>query len=56
MTEDDTRRLVTSSSAYGRWTGLLARVAVWKSPRRANVWLLDVALALKRPNVSLKRA
>ena len=55
MTQDVTRRLVTSSWAYGRWTGLLARVAAWKSPRRANVWLLDAALAPKGPNVSLRR-
>jgi hypothetical protein len=27
-----------------------------EEPKRANVWLLDAALAPKRPNVSLRRA
>ena len=34
--------------------GSLARVAGWRSPRRANVLLQDVAFALKRDNVTLE--
>ena len=35
---------------------VLARVAGWRSPRRANILLQDVAFALERANVTLKGA
>jgi hypothetical protein len=34
---------------------VLARVAAWRSPRRANVLLQEVAFALKGANVTLER-
>ena len=39
--------------AYGQ--GSLARVAAWRSPRRANVLLQEAAIALKGANVTLER-
>jgi hypothetical protein len=56
MTQDVTRRIITSSRAYGRWIGWLAHVEVWKIPRRANIWLMDAALALGRATISLRGA
>jgi hypothetical protein len=36
--------------------GSLARVAGWRSPRRANVLLQEAAFALERANVTLEGA
>ena len=35
--------------------GHLARVASWRSPRRANVWFMDVVFAQKGPTSPSKR-
>ena len=35
--------------------GSLARVAAWRSPRRANVFLHEDAFSLKGDNVTLER-
>jgi hypothetical protein len=35
--------------------GSLARVAAWRSPRRANVLLLEAAFALEGDNITLER-
>jgi hypothetical protein len=35
--------------------GSLARVAAWRSPRGANVLLLEAAFALEGANVTLER-
>jgi hypothetical protein len=52
------RRLMTSSNfmdVLGDSHGSLARVAGWRSLRRANVFLQEAAFALKRANVTLER-
>jgi hypothetical protein len=45
---------------YGRFwetvMAIVARVAAWRSPRRANVLLQEANAALKRANVTLERA
>jgi hypothetical protein len=35
---------------------VVARVAAWRGPRRANVLLQEANVALKRANVTLERA
>ena len=54
--QDVTQEAWTSSWACGSLMGWLARVATWRSPKRASIWLLDAGLAPKGPNVSLRGA
>jgi hypothetical protein len=49
--------IMTSSSLVDAWEAdlaVLARVAGWRSPRRANVLLQEAAFALKGANVTLR--
>jgi hypothetical protein len=48
--------IMTSSSLWMSWEAVLARVAGWRNPRRANILLQDAASALEGANVSLKGA
>jgi hypothetical protein len=44
-----------SMDVLGGTLAVLARVAAWRSPRRANVLLQEAAFSLKGANVTLER-
>jgi hypothetical protein len=53
------RMLMMSSNLWTFWEAamaVLARVAGWRSPRRANVLLQEAAFSLERANVTLEGA